>query len=69
MGQQEVSVFLRKYRDEWFIARQIAEKTNASFGSVVVNLKRLRQSKQVLYKKIKSNSLPYRKVFIYKFKE
>lgn len=69
MGQQEVSVFLRKHRNKWFTSRQIAEKTNASFGSVVVNLKRLRQSRQIHHKKIRLNSLPFRKVFVYKFKE
>lgn len=70
MGQQEVFTFLKKNRNGWFTARQIAEKLKASFGSVTASLKRLRQSKQIKYKfiTIDSCAIGKRKIFAYKFK-
>ena len=71
MGQQEVFTFLGKNRNEWFTARQIAQRLKLSYGSVVVNLKRLRQSKEIENKIIRTDSqTPGRgKVFVYRFKK
>ncbi len=67
MGQQEVFIFLRKNRSRWLTARQIAEKLNASYGSVVSSLKKLRQSKEIKFKIISNTNLRKRKVFAYKY--
>ena len=71
MGQQEVFTFLKENRNNWFTAREIAEKLKASFTSVTLSLKKLRESKQIEYKTIEMNinTLGRKKVFVYKFKE
>lgn len=71
MGQQEVFTFLKENRNKWFTAREIAEKLKASFTSVTLSLKKLRESKQIEYKTIEMNinTLGRKKVFVYKFKE
>ena len=56
MSQDEVYNFLKKHRNKWFTARQIAEGLKASYGSVSTNLTRLRMSEQVKHKKNKTNS-------------
>lgn len=67
MGQQEVITFLEKDRSKWLTARQISEKLNASYGSVVSSLKKLRQSKEIKFKIISNTNLRKRKVFAYKY--
>ena len=52
MGQQEVYDLLKKYRKDWLNARQIAKLLDASFNTVVGNLKRLRKAGFVLVRKI-----------------
>jgi hypothetical protein len=55
MGQHKVITFLKENKKKWFTARQIADKFKASFCSITItmNLKKLRQSKQINYKIIK----------------
>lgn len=67
MGQQEVITFLNKNRSKWLTARQVAEKLNISYGSVVSSLKKLRQSKEIQFKIISNTNLRKRKVFAYKY--
>ncbi len=65
MGQQEVYNFLKKHREKWYTSKQIAKGLGVSLGSVTNNLKKLRQSKEILYKES-----PVRKnMYLYKFKE
>lgn len=65
MGQQEVYNFLKKNHSQWFTSKQIAKGLQVSLGSVTNNLKKLRQSKEILYKES-----PLRKnMFLYKYKE
>ncbi len=71
MGQQEVITFLKENRNEWFTTRQIVKRLEASFGSVTMCLKKLRESKQIKYKKDKVATRIFgkREVYVYKFKE
>jgi len=50
MGQQEVYDFLKKNKTSWFSSKEIAKKLKVSIGSVTNSLKRLRESKQVLFR-------------------
>ncbi|MBS3110236.1 HTH domain-containing protein [Candidatus Woesearchaeota archaeon] len=68
MGQQEVYDFLKKNKKMWFSSKDIAKKLKVSIGSVTNSLKRLRESKQVLFK-IKKKEPMARKIFEYKFKK
>jgi hypothetical protein len=69
VGQQEVYSFLKRNRKAWFTARQITRRIRLSFGSVVTSLKRLRDSNQVTYKKVRKKSCSVgRRVLAYKFK-
>lgn len=68
MGQQEVYDFLRKNKLKWYSSKEIAKKLKVSVGSVTNSLRRLRESKQVLFKINKRNA-SNRKVFEYKFKK
>ena len=67
MGQQEVITFLKKSGNKWLTARQVAEKLNISYGSVVSSLKKLRQSKEIQFKIVNNTNLRKRKVFAYKY--
>jgi Mn-dependent DtxR family transcriptional regulator len=71
MGQQEVYDLLRKYRTKWFNARDIAKLLDASFNTVVGNLKRLRKAGIVVFKKAYQVVEPAGKrlVYLYKFKK
>jgi len=68
MGQQEVYDFLRKNKKKWYSSKDIAQKLDVSVGSVTNSLRRLRESKQVLYK-VNKRDISNRKVFEYKFKK
>jgi len=68
MGQQEVNDFLRKNKKKWYSSKDIAQKLDVSVGSVTNSLRRLRESKQVLYK-VNKRDISNRKVFEYKFKK
>ena len=70
MGQQEVFTFLKKSRNKWFTSRQIADKLKASYGSVCVSIKILRQSGQIKFKKNKLRTKTHGRVgiFVYRHK-
>ena len=70
MGQPEVYEFLKARRLEWFTARQIAEHTDLSLGSVSVALKGLRKTQLVEYKVIKTTGYKGAKrgTYAYRFK-
>ena len=68
MGQQEVYTFLKKNSSKWFTSKEIANKLNASLGSVTTCLKKLRDSSAVSFKY--PNKLgPGKNSYIYRFKE
>jgi len=71
MGQQEVYTLLKRHRNKWLSAREIAEKLKMSSGSVITSLKKLRKCNIVNYKlttgATKSGSK--RKVYIYRFRK
>ncbi len=71
MGQQEVYDLLKKYKDKWLNAREIANLLGASFNTVVGNLKRLRKAGIILFKKAYQIVEPAgrRVVYLYKFKK
>jgi len=71
MGQQDVYDLLRKYRNKWLNAREIAKLLDASFNTVVGNLKRLRKAGIVIFKKAYQVVEPAGKrlVYLYKFKK
>ena len=71
MGQQEVYDLLKKYSKKWLNAREIAKLLDASFNTVVGNLKRLRKAGFVLVKKAYQVVEPAGKrlVYMYKFKK
>jgi len=52
----------------WFSSKDIAKKLKVSIGSVTNSLKRLRESKQVLFR-IKKKEPLSRKIYEYKFKK
>ncbi|MEA2035945.1 MAG: hypothetical protein U9O94_00445 [Nanoarchaeota archaeon] len=70
MGQQEVYDLLKKYSRRWLNARDIAKLLDASFNTVVGNLKRLRKTGIILFKKAYQVVEPAGKrvVYLYKFK-
>ena len=71
MGQQEVLDVLKKYSDQWFDSREISEMLDASFKTVVSNLKRLRKAGIVMYKETMKIISPAgkKRVYIYKYKK
>ena len=61
MGQQEVYDFLKKNKDNWFTARDIASKLKISLNSARTSLARLKKSKFIrCKKKEKQNVLEYK---------
>ena len=70
MGQQEVYDFLKKYRKQWFNAREIAELLNRSFGTVTCNLKRLRNADVIMCKTVNMVVKPAGKkpIYLYRYK-
>lgn len=71
MGQQEVYELLRRHRNKWFSAREIAEKLKMSSGSLMNSLKKLRKSKTVNYKLTKraTKSGSKREIYVYGFRK
>ncbi|MBD3310220.1 HTH domain-containing protein [Candidatus Woesearchaeota archaeon] len=63
MGQQEVYDFLKKNKRKWFTSREISAELKISVGSVTNSLKKLRQTKTILFKPTGN-----RNEFKYKFK-
>lgn len=70
MSQQDVYEFLRKHKTSWFSARDIKEQLDVSIGSITNSLKKLRESKQILYRIVqrKSKTSNKRQIYEYKFK-
>ncbi len=68
MGQQEVYTFLKKNDGRWFTSKEIANKLNASLGSVTTCLKKLRDSSAVSFK-YPNKSGQGKNFYIYKFRE
>ena len=64
MGQQEVFDFLMKNPGKYWTSKQIAEKLNASKGSVTTTLAKLRKRNDVKFKM----SQEKRNMFMYKYK-
>jgi len=61
MGQQEVYIFLKMNKNEWFLSKQISKKLGISIGSVTNCLKKLRESKAIKFKEAKrKNQFKYR---------
>ena len=50
MSQETVLTFLKENPDKWWTSKEIAEKLNASIGSVTCNLAKLRRYKMIAYK-------------------
>ena len=71
MGQQEVYDILKRYQSKWLNAREISKLLDASFNTVVGNLKRLRKAGFVLVRKAYQVVEPAgrRLVYLYKFKK
>lgn len=71
MGQPEVYDFLKERKLEWFTARQIADATGMSSGSVSVALKGLRKSEMVEFKTVKTTGYKgaQRGTFAYRYKK
>ena len=68
MGQQEVYTLLKKHRTKWFTSKEIANKLNASVGSVTTCLKKLRDSSAVSFK-YPNKTGQGKNSYIYKFRE
>lgn len=70
MSQQDVYEFLRQHKKSWFSARDIKEQLDVSIGSITNSLKKLRESKQILYRVVqrKSKTSNKRQIYEYKFK-
>lgn len=68
MGQQEVYTFLRKHKSQWFTSKEIANKLNASLGSVTTCLKKLRDSSSVSFK-YPNKKGQGKNSYVYKFRE
>ena len=61
MGQQEVYIFLKKNKNNWFLSKEISKRLGASIGSVTNCLKKLRESKAINFKGTKrKNQFQYR---------
>ena len=63
--------FLEKYKGKWWSAKEMhsmPELSHISLGSVTTNLKRLRESKQILHKFFYTYSNVRRKHIKYKYK-
>ena len=68
MGQQEVYSLLKKHKIKWFTSKEIANKLDASLGSVTTCLKKLRDSSSVSFK-YQNKSGQGKNCYIYKFRE
>ena len=50
MSQYEVYNFLKNNPGKWWTSKEIAKKMTASIASVTNNLKKIRKSKEILYR-------------------
>jgi predicted transcriptional regulator len=65
MGQQEVYDFLKKNKGKWWTSKEIANKIDASVGSVTTTLTKLRKIDDVSFKMSKEKT----NMFLYMFKK
>jgi len=68
MGQQEVYNFLKKHRSKWYTSKEIADKQEASHGSVITCLQKLRKSSAIDYKYPNKTSASRKNAYVYRFK-
>ncbi|MCM2326094.1 MAG: hypothetical protein NDI94_06525 [Candidatus Woesearchaeota archaeon] len=64
MGQQEVYDFLKKNKTRWWSSKDIAEKLDASIGSVTTTLTKLRKRNDVKFVMSKEKT----NMYLYRFK-
>lgn len=64
MGQQEVFDFLKRNNTRWWTSKEIAEKLDASIGSVTTTLTKLRKRKEVAFRMSSEKT----NMFLYMFK-
>ena len=68
MGQQEVYDFLKRHRSKWYTSKEIADKLEASHGSVTTCLKKLRDSSAIDSEYGKGVRPSRKNAYVYKFK-
>lgn len=65
MGQQDIYEFLKEHPGEWFTSGEIRDALNLSIGTVAIALKRLRETDEVRYQRIKGpGMMPYLYMFM-----
>ncbi len=67
MGQEEVYTLLKRHKEKWLSAKEIAKRLKASSGSVITSLKKLREGKIISFKLAKR--IANRKVYVYRFRK
>lgn len=60
MSQQDVVSFLRENKGKWFKSKEIADHCLCSVGSIITNLRRLRDQNNIEFRTIKTNMFEYR---------
>lgn len=50
MGQQDVLEFLKKKKDNWFLAKELMDEFQVARGSIVRTLKRLEETDCIISK-------------------
>ena len=68
MGQQEVYDFLKKHRSKWYTSKEIADKLEASHGSVTTCLQKLRESSAIDSQYGKGVGPSRKNAYVYRFK-
>ena len=69
MGQQEVYDFLKKHKSKWYTSKEIADKLEASHGSVTTCLKKLRDSSAIDSNFKKGIGPTKKNAYVYKFRK
>ena len=69
MGQQEVYDFLKRHRSKWYTSKEIADKLEASHGSVTTCLKKLRDSSAIDSNFKKGIGPTKKNAYLYRFKK
>lgn len=71
MGQQEVYNLLKKHKNKWLSAREVAKLQGASFNIATSNLRRLRKRGVIMFKTVVRVVKPAgkRPFYVYKYKK
>lgn len=71
MGQQEVYDLLKKHKEQWLSAGEVAKLLNSSFNNVTSNLRRLRNADVIMCKTVLKSIEPAgkRPIYIYRYKK